>query len=99
MNREVAKVKKLVKQALQKLPRCDLAEEREAYLRFECRSALFGWIDDLEFYFDQETHKLEYKSAARKGYWDLGVNKRRMKGILHSLAELARLESKDKETP
>lgn len=42
---------------------------------------VFGFVDDVVFYFDQNTKEIHFRSASRIGYWDLGVNRRRMKKI------------------
>jgi len=51
------------------------------YIRAECRSALFGFIDDLEFYFDDGHKTIHVRSASRVGYYDFGVNRRRVERI------------------
>lgn len=51
------------------------------YLHAEFASALFRFVDDVEFYADENAKLLQVRSAARTGYWDLGVNRRRMERI------------------
>jgi uncharacterized protein (DUF1499 family) len=50
------------------------------YLHAEFRS-LLGFVDDAEFYVDHEHAMIQMRSASRIGYWDLGVNRRRLEAI------------------
>jgi uncharacterized protein (DUF1499 family) len=51
------------------------------YLHAEFRSALFRFVDDVEFLIDPESQLVHFRSASRVGHSDLGVNRRRMKSI------------------
>ena len=51
------------------------------YLHAECRTRLFGFVDDLEFYWDTGQGLCHVRSAARLGYFDFGVNRRRVERI------------------
>jgi uncharacterized protein (DUF1499 family) len=56
--------------------------EREAnYWRVEFTSALLGFVDDVEFLFDDNARLIDVRSASRVGYSDLGVNRRRVEEI------------------
>ena len=37
--------------------------------------------DDVEFYFDEDTNLIHYRSASRVGYSDMGLNKKRFNEI------------------
>ncbi len=63
--------------AVLSLPRTRLQEERENYLRLECRSAVFGFVDDLELERRPAEQALAIRSASRLGRYDFGVNRRR----------------------
>jgi uncharacterized protein (DUF1499 family) len=69
------------------LPRTGLAAETDRYLRAECRSAVFGFVDDLELALHPESHTISVRSAARSGYSDLGVNRRRVERLRSMLVE------------
>ena len=60
------------------LPRAALVEEKNGYLRFEFRTLLFRFVDDIEFLFDAATKEIHVRSASRVGYSDLGANRRRV---------------------
>ena len=51
------------------------------YLHVECTSTIFRYVDDVEFYFDDEQQLIHFRSSSRIGYYDVGVNRRRMEKI------------------
>jgi uncharacterized protein (DUF1499 family) len=57
-----------------------MVENKGDYLKFEFTSSLFKFVDDVEIYIG-EPGIIHLKSKSRKGYWDLGVNKRRLGDI------------------
>ncbi len=62
-------------------PRARIAEVIPGYLRAEFRSALWGFIDDVEFRLDLAGSCFQVRSAARVGYSDFGVNRRRLEKL------------------
>ena len=66
------------------MPRTSLVTQSEKYLHFECRSRLFQFVDDLEFYVDTQEKTIQIRSASRVGYSDLGVNRKRVEKIRHT---------------
>lgn len=58
-----------------------LVDENSTYLHFEFHTSIGHFIDDVEFYFDEENKTIHYRSASRMGYGDFGANKRRMKKV------------------
>jgi uncharacterized protein (DUF1499 family) len=70
-----------IKAIIASLPRTKLADERENYLHFEFTSALFQYVDDVEFLIDEPSGKIDFRSASRVGRGDLGANRRRMEQI------------------
>lgn len=63
------------------LPGTTIVTRGERYLQVECRSKVFGFVDDLEFVFDDAAGLIHFRSASRRGYWDFGVNRKRMTTI------------------
>ena len=51
------------------------------YVAAECRSKVFGFVDDLEFRFDDAARVVHLRSASRLGRNDLGVNLKRAEAI------------------
>ena len=54
---------------------------RDNYIYAEFTSAIFRFIDDVEFYFDDDSKTIHMRSAARIGYSDFGVNRKRLEEI------------------
>lgn len=77
----VADAKGLILEHALKLPRTRLYAEDENYLRFESRTAVWRFVDDLEFYFDSKEKLIHVRSGSRCGFWDLGVNRRRVESL------------------
>jgi uncharacterized protein (DUF1499 family) len=69
--------------ALRDESRLSLRDDRpeERYLRAEARSRVFGFVDDVEFRLQPDAGAIDVRSASRVGYWDLGVNRRRVERI------------------
>lgn len=66
---------------LQSIPRTRLISIERNYIQVEFTSALFGFIDDAEFSFPENEKLIHVRSAARVGYYDFGVNRRRLERI------------------
>lgn len=45
------------------------------------RSSLFGFVDDVTFIINPERHVIDVKSSARVGFYDFGVNRRRVQRL------------------
>ena len=70
-----------LKSIIQSLPRTQIITETEDYLYAEFKSALLGFVDDVEFYLDQNANIIHVRSASRLGQSDLGVNRQRIETI------------------
>jgi uncharacterized protein (DUF1499 family) len=53
----------------------------ESYLHAEFRSAVFRFVDDVEFFADESAGVIQVRSASRVGSSDLGVNRKRIETI------------------
>ncbi len=69
-----------VRAAVASLPRTRIVEERDNYLHAECRT-LLGFVDDLELQLRPNEKAVAVRSAARIGYYDFGVNRRRVERL------------------
>lgn len=67
------------------LPRTHIVSEAPGYLHAECRSALLGFIDDLELNLRPSEGIIAVRSAARLGYSDFGVNRERVEALRAAL--------------
>ncbi|MBE9051812.1 DUF1499 domain-containing protein [Nostocales cyanobacterium LEGE 11386] len=70
-----------LKNIIQSLPRTKIITESEDYLYAEFKSALMGFVDDVEFYVDRNNNVIHVRSASRLGQSDLGVNRQRIETI------------------
>lgn len=73
-----------LREVVASLPGTSVVVDESAYLRAECSSRIFGFIDDMEFALERERGRIHVRSASRVGYSDLGVNRRRV-GRVHRL--------------
>jgi uncharacterized protein (DUF1499 family) len=67
------------------MPRTRIVRETADYLHAECRSTLFGFIDDLELNLRPTEGIIAVRSASRLGYSDFGANRRRIERLRASL--------------
>lgn len=66
------------------LKRSRIVTDTENYLHIEFRTAVWRFVDDVEFLFDDTEKIIHFRSAARLGYSDMGVNRKRMGNIKDS---------------
>ena len=62
------------------MERVRIVQSTDDYLHTEFRSAVFGFVDDVEFYFSPPG-TLQVRSASRTGYADFGVNRERVETL------------------
>jgi uncharacterized protein (DUF1499 family) len=71
-------------QILDSLKRTKIITAQENYIRAETTSALFRFVDDMEFYLPEEQTDetvIHIRSASRIGSFDFGVNRKRIERI------------------
>jgi len=73
--------RRLLLEVLQALPRTRVVAQTDTTIRAECRSRVFGFVDDVWFRFDDRTRQIHFRSAARSGRSDFGVNRERLQAI------------------
>lgn len=66
---------------VQGMKRAKIVSATPNYLHVEFRSALFQFVDDVEFVLDDAARLIHFRSASRIGWYDFGVNRRRMTQI------------------
>ena len=69
------------KEAIEAGERITIVTVDETYLHAEVRSAIFRFVDDTEFHLRASDGIIAIRSAARTGYGDLGVNRKRIEKI------------------
>jgi uncharacterized protein (DUF1499 family) len=78
----------LLVRAIETFPRATIRQQGALYLKAEF-GTLLGFVDDLEFLVDEARGLVEVRSASRLGYWDLGVNRRRVEALRKAYTEIA----------
>lgn len=62
-----------------------ITERTDDYLRVEYKSPLFGFVDDVEFWFPPDrgnvSSRVEYRSASRLGQSDGDINRKRIRAL------------------
>ena len=70
-----------VRAVVEAMPRTRVVSANDDRLHAECRSAVFDFVDDLELVWRPAEGRIAVRSAARAGYWDFGVNRRRVERL------------------
>jgi uncharacterized protein (DUF1499 family) len=78
---EPAQARERLERAIAGMKRARVVVREANYWRAEFTSALWRFVDDVEFLFDDNARRIDIRSAARVGYSDFGVNRRRMEEI------------------
>ncbi|MDB6015869.1 MAG: hypothetical protein JWR19_358 [Pedosphaera sp.] len=76
----------ILKQVVLRQKRATIITETNTYLHAEFCSALFRFVDDVEFLV--EDNIIHVRSASRVGHSDLGVNRKRIETIRRQFAAL-----------
>jgi uncharacterized protein (DUF1499 family) len=82
------KAREILLKVLTVVPRTEVIEQTDNYIHTTSQIPIFGFIDDVEFYFPPNEPVIHLRSASRVGDWDLGVNRRRMEQIRLALRDL-----------
>ena len=61
--------------------RTRLIQVETDYIHVEFRSLIFNFVDDVEFYFPSGDRIIHVRSASRTGYYDFGVNRKRVERL------------------
>ena len=87
------RARKVLLGVLSGMKRTRIVEDTGAYLHVEFTSAIFRFVDDVEFLFDAGSGTIHMRSASRAGYSDFGVNRRRMEAIRSQFDALMKKEA------
>ena len=74
-----------VKALLGQTPRTVILEATDEYLHVLCRTLVFRFPDDLKCLLCPQDHVIHVGSASRYGFYDLGVNRRRVERLRRRL--------------
>jgi uncharacterized protein (DUF1499 family) len=67
--------------AVESMARASVIREEGNYLYAEYRSALLGYVDDVELLLDESARLVHVRSASRLGRSDFGVNRKRIEEL------------------
>jgi len=70
-----------VRKAVLSMERATVVRHEENYLYAEFRSKLMGFVDDVEFTYEEKAGVIHVRSASRLGRRDFGVNRKRVEAI------------------
>ena len=83
--------KKLLLLTLKTFGSSKVKSQKENFIYVEFVSKIFGFVDDVEFYFNKPG-VIDFRSASRIGYSDLGVNRNRMESVRNKFNNLAKID-------
>jgi len=76
-----AEARRILLEALGTLPRTRIVSKTRAYIRAEFRSPVFRFVDVGEFVIREEKPIIDVRCASQAGYYDFGVNRRRVETL------------------
>lgn len=76
-----------IKKVVLAMPRTELKKHEGNYLHFTFKSRIFGFVDDVEFEIDESAGLVNFRSASRTGYSDMGANRKRMDAVSKKLMQ------------
>jgi uncharacterized protein (DUF1499 family) len=79
--RTVTAAHEALKKIILGMKRSQIITETGSYIHAEFTSAIFRFVDDVEFWFDENAKVIHVRSASRLGHSDLGVNRKRVEDI------------------
>ena len=77
---DAARARVRLLEVLSGMERVRIVRSDDDYIHAEFRSAVFGFVDDVEFHFNPPG-VIQVRSASRSGYYDFGVNQARVETI------------------
>jgi len=77
----VEKARELLIEVVSRMKRSRIVISEMLYLHAEFTSAIFRFVDDVEFLLDDEKKLIHVRSASRVGNSDFGVNRKRVEEI------------------
>jgi len=77
----LSEAKEKIVKIINSLKRSKIITNKENYIHAEFRTATFRFVDDVEFLFDDSEKIIHFRSRARLGISDMGVNRKRMEII------------------
>ncbi|HMC48753.1 MAG TPA: DUF1499 domain-containing protein [Caballeronia sp.] len=76
-----------LRQVIDGMQRVKVVKSEPNYIYAEFSTKLMGYVDDTEFYLDENAGVIHVRSASRLGIGDFGVNRERIESIRAKLAQ------------
>jgi uncharacterized protein (DUF1499 family) len=76
-----------LRRVIESMERATIVSADDTHLRAEFRSAVFGFVDDVDCLLDPEASVIHIRSASRLGNYDFGVNRKRVEAIRAAFAK------------
>lgn len=73
--------KEIILEIVKEEKNSEVLKIEDDYIHVIFKSGVFKFIDDLEFVFLEDKNTINFRSAARSGYSDFGVNRKRLERI------------------
>ena len=86
--KNVSGIKNILLETINAMKRTRIVSHDKNYVHVEFTSALFRFVDDVEFLIDEKNRTIHVRSASRVGYSDLGVNRKRVEKIRKTFSSL-----------
>ncbi len=77
----VAEAMTELKKTILRMKRARIVGETDTYIHAEFTSAIWRFVDDVEFFFDDTKKIIHVRSASRLGKSDFGVNRKRVEEV------------------
>ena len=88
-----AEARRALLAALESMPRTKIVSRTTAYIRAEFTTSFFKFVDVGEFVIREHEPIIDVRSASQKGYYDFGVNRKRLEDIRRTFTELQEKEA------
>jgi uncharacterized protein (DUF1499 family) len=75
------KSKDRIMEIIKGMERSKIVEVSDSYLYVQFQTRFLRFVDDVEFFLDDSERLIHFRSAARVGYYDFDLNRRRMEEI------------------
>jgi uncharacterized protein (DUF1499 family) len=81
-------IKSILFDTINAMKRTRIVSHDKNYVHVEFTTAVFRFVDDVEFLIDEKNRTIHVRSASRVGYSDLGVNRKRVEKIRKNFSRL-----------
>ncbi|MDY6837013.1 MAG: DUF1499 domain-containing protein [Thermodesulfobacteriota bacterium] len=77
----LTEARKALVSVIARWPHSEIVQATDDYVRAEFTSRFFGFVDDVEFCMDDDLNMIHVRSSSRVGYFDFGVNRKRIERL------------------